>query len=85
MEAKTGIFVLTGASASLTLRKVEEEMKKNWPLVILLLLGNFISIVPAYFLSGWWSVAATLFFILFSTGLGYFAITRVITITIETK
>ena len=46
---------------------------------------NLISTVPAYALSGIPSVVATVIFNLLSTAIGYFAITRVITITTETS
>jgi hypothetical protein len=61
----------------------KEEIKKNWPLIAVLALCDLLSTVPAYFLSGFLSVAVTVFFILFSTIVGYYAITRVITITTE--
>jgi hypothetical protein len=70
---------------AMTTRRIEEEIKKNWPLVAVLAVGDAISTVPAYLLNGWASVAVTLGFILFSTVVGYYAITRVITITTETK
>jgi uncharacterized membrane protein YvbJ len=73
------------ARISVTIRRVETEIKKNWLLVIVLVLCDVVSIIPAYFLSGWTSVTATVFFIILSTVLGYYAITRVITITTETK
>jgi len=69
----------------MTIRKMEMEIKKNWPLVVILVLCDVVSVVPAYFLSGWASVAVTVFFIVLSTVLGYYAITRVVTITTETK
>ena len=73
------------ARLSMTIRKMEMEIKKNWPLVVILVLCDVVSVVPAYFLSGWASVAVTVFFIVLSTVLGYYAITRVVTITTETK
>jgi hypothetical protein len=56
---------------------------KDWRLIAVLAVGNLISCVSAYFLSGWWSVLATLGFIIVLTFAGYFAITRAITKTIE--
>jgi hypothetical protein len=73
------------ARVSITTRKIEEEIKKNWPLIAVLVLGDVVSTIPAYFLSGWASVAVTVLFIVFSTVVGYFAITRVINITTETR
>jgi hypothetical protein len=70
---------------SLCVQRLEEEIRKNWRLIVVLIACNLISMIPAYFLSGWASVAATLFFIIVSTVLGYYAITRVITITKETR
>jgi hypothetical protein len=65
--------------------RLQTEVKKNWPLIAILIVFNLLSVFPAYFLSGWASVAATVFFILLSTVLGYYAITRVIIITKETR
>ena len=70
---------------SMTIRKMETEIRKNWLLVVVLVLCDVVSVVPAYFLNGWASVAVTIFFITLSTVLGYYAITRVVTITTETK
>jgi 8-oxo-dGTP pyrophosphatase MutT (NUDIX family) len=50
-----------------TTRKIEEELKKNWRLIAILVVGDAISTIPAYLLSGWWSVAVTVGFIIFST------------------
>jgi hypothetical protein len=72
-------------SLSITLQSTKEEIRKNWPLIVVLILGDLVSTTPAYFLSGWTSVAATLGFIVFSTIVGYYAITRVITTTIEKR
>jgi hypothetical protein len=71
------------ASVRMTTRKLERELKKNWPLILLLICIDLFSMIPAYFLSGWLSVVASLFFVLLSTAIGYYAITRVITITID--
>ena len=68
-----------------TIQRLQTEVKKNRPLVALLIVCNLLSAVPAYFLNGWASVAVTVFFILLSTVVGYYAITRVITITTETR
>lgn len=76
---------MLSARVSMTIRKIETEIKKNWVLLVILVLCDVVSVVPAYFLSGWASVAVTVLFILFSTVIGYYAITRVITITTETK
>jgi hypothetical protein len=72
-------------NVSTTLRKTEEEIRRNWRLIVVLIMGDIISTIPAYFMSGWASVAATLVFIAFSTIVGYYAITRVITTTIEKR
>lgn len=64
----------------LGLERIKTEIKKNWPLITLLIISYFLSTIPAYFLSGWWSVLATVLSILFSTVVGYYAITRLITI-----
>lgn len=81
MEA-TGYAAAT-ASARMMTRKIEEELKKNWPLILVLIGIDLFSTVPDYFLSGWPSVVVSLFFVLLSTAVGYFTITRVITITID--
>ena len=83
MAARTQIGL--SARVSMTIRKLETEIRKNWPLLVVLVGCDVVSVVPAYFLSGWASVAVTVFFIILSTVLGYFAITRVVTITTETK
>jgi hypothetical protein len=70
---------------AMTTRRIEEEIKKNWKLIALLVAGDAFSTIPAYLWSGWKSVGVTIFFIIFSTGVGYYAITRVITITTETR
>jgi hypothetical protein len=67
-----------------TIQRLQAEVKKNWPLIATLIACDLLSVFPAYFLNGWASVAVTVFFILLSTVLGYYAITRVITITKET-
>jgi predicted RNA-binding Zn-ribbon protein involved in translation (DUF1610 family) len=68
-----------------TIHRFQTEVKKNWPLIATLIVCNLLSVFPAYFLNGWASVAATVFFSLLLTVLGYYAITRVITITKETR
>jgi hypothetical protein len=73
------------ARVSMTIRKMETEIRKNWLLMLVLVMCDVVSVVPAYFLNGWASVAVTVFFIILSTVLGYYAITRVITITTETR
>jgi hypothetical protein len=73
------------ARVNFTIRKMTTEVKKNWPLIAILVLCDLASTIPAYFLSGLTSVAVTVFFIILSTILGYYAITRVIAITTETK
>ena len=73
------------ANVRMTMRRLEEEIKRNWPLITVLALGDLISTIPAYFLSGWASVAVAFGFVFFSTIVGYFAVTRVIKITTETK
>jgi hypothetical protein len=73
------------ARVSMTIQRLETEVRKNWRLIIILVACDVISVIPAYFLSGWASVGITVFFIILSTVLGYYAITRVITITKETK
>jgi hypothetical protein len=77
--------VKTSARVSMTIQRLEEEVRKNWPLIITLVACDLISVIPAYFLSGWASVAITVLFIILSTALGFYAITRVITITKETR
>jgi hypothetical protein len=72
MEARAE--VKTFARLSITTRKLEEEIKKNWALVLVLVLGDVLSTVPAYFLSGFWSVAVTVLFI--SVFYGYWLLRR---------
>jgi hypothetical protein len=75
--------VKASAGVSMSIQRVTEEIRKNWPLIVVLVVCDLISMIPAYFLNGWKSVGTTVFFILLSTAIGYFAITRVITITKE--
>jgi hypothetical protein len=70
-------------SVNMTVTRLREELKKNWPLIAVLVLGDVLSTIPAYFLSGLASVGVTLLFIVFSTAVGYYAITRVIRVTVE--
>ncbi len=83
LEGRTQIGL--SAKVRTTTSKLEKEIKKNWPLIVVLIVGGIISIIPACFLNGWGSVAASVVFVVFSTIAGYFAITRVIKITIETR
>jgi hypothetical protein len=76
---------VTAMPVQMTLQRIEEEFKKNWALIAVLTVGDMVSTVPAYFLSGWTSVAVTLAFIVFSTIVGYYALTRVVKITRETR
>jgi hypothetical protein len=75
----------SSVSVGMTIHGLREEVKKNWPLIAALIACNLLSAIPAYFLNGWASVAVTVFFVLLSAVLGYYAITRVITITKETR
>jgi predicted RNA-binding Zn-ribbon protein involved in translation (DUF1610 family) len=76
---------ISSARVGMTIHRLQTEVKKNWPLIATLIVCDLLSVFPAYFLNGWASVAVTVFFILLSTVLGYYAITRVITITKETR
>jgi hypothetical protein len=69
------------ASAKTFALKAVTEMKGNWKLICMLVVVNFISVVSAYFLSGFKSVIVNLVLIIASTIVGYLAITRVTTIT----
>jgi uncharacterized membrane protein YvbJ len=79
------MHVNSKVTVTTTVQKIRREIVKNWSLIVVLVMCDLISIIPAYFWSGWPSVGATVFFILLSTGLGYFAITRMVTITRETQ
>lgn len=85
LEARTGTYAIAGASLSMTVERIKQEVKKNWPVIFILVASDALSCFPAYFFSKWTSVVVTIFFIITSTVLGYFALTRVITITRETK
>jgi hypothetical protein len=80
LEAR--VKVTSSVRAHPSLRRFEEEIRKNWPLIGVLAFGDLLSTIPAYFLNGWASVAVTLLFIMVSTIVGYYAVTRVVTITI---
>jgi RNA polymerase subunit RPABC4/transcription elongation factor Spt4 len=84
-EVPTMTVKVTASAVQMTLQRIEVEIKRNWPLIAVLSIGDLISTIPAYFLSGWASVTVTLAFIVFSTIVGYYAITRVITVTRETR
>ncbi len=81
MEARTQVSA--AANARMTRRKFEQELKKNWSLIVVLVALDLFSMIPAYFLSGWQSVVVSLLFVVLSTAIGYYAITRVITITVD--
>jgi hypothetical protein len=49
----------------------------SWKAISILAIVNFVAMVPAYYLSGWWSVVATVVFSLLSAIVGYFAVTKV--------
>lgn len=85
VHAEVRLQSTSSLRVSTTVRRMEEEIRKNWPLLSVLVGCNILSAVPSYFLSGWGSVVVNLFFIALSAVLGYYAITRVITITSETK
>lgn len=70
-------------SLNMTIKTIREEVQKNWLLIIILVLGDVFSTIPAYIFNGWASVVITLLFIIFSTVVGYYAITRVVNTTIE--
>ena len=61
---------------------MEMEVRKHWPLIVTVGVCNLISTIPAYFLNGAAGVIVTLLFVVTATVLGYFMITRVITITL---
>jgi uncharacterized membrane protein YvbJ len=82
VSAAGNINAVASVSARGSSRKLEEEMKKNWPLIAVLAAGDLLSTIPAYLLSGWASVTVTFLFIVESTILGYYAVTRVVKITI---
>ena len=82
-EEKIHIPIHSSVTVRSAIRRIRTEIKKNWRLITVLIICDVLSTIPAYFLSGWWSVLVTVLFILFSTVVGYFAITRMITITIE--
>jgi hypothetical protein len=82
LEARMQIKL--SAIARMTRTKIEKELQKNWPLIVALFVLDAFSTIPAYFLSGWASVGVMLLFIIISTVLGYYAITRVIRITSDT-
>ena len=73
---------MTMGAARMSRRTIEEEVKKNWPLIATVGACNLLSTIPAYFLSGIPSVVVTLAFVAITTVLSYFMITRVITITL---
>jgi hypothetical protein len=48
------------ASVRMTTRKIEQEVRKNWPLILTLVGIDLLSMFPAYLLGGWWSVGVGL-------------------------
>jgi hypothetical protein len=71
MAANSGRAAMSG-------HKTEERMQKSWPYVIALAALILVSGYPAYYLSGWASVAVSWFFSALSTVVGYFAITKIV-------
>jgi DMSO/TMAO reductase YedYZ heme-binding membrane subunit len=55
-----------------------EEMGKSWPLIGLLVIVILFSGVPAYYLSGWWSVIVSWIFSGISAYVGYYALTKIL-------
>jgi hypothetical protein len=85
IPAEVHLQSTSSVSVGMTIHGLREEVKRNWPLIATLIVCDLLSLFPAYFLNGLASVAVTVFSILLSTVLGYYAITRVITITKETR
>jgi hypothetical protein len=69
------------ASAQGSWRRVEEVLERNWLAMSILFCLILISAIPAYFLSGWWSVSVTLALAAISSVVGVFAVTKVRNIT----
>ena len=69
-------------SSTVSLRKIEMAVKKDWKLICILIVMNLISVGLPYLLPpGLPSLIATVVITVASTILGYFAITKVVTIT----
>jgi hypothetical protein len=73
--------MMTSGSLKVSLRKIEMAVKKDWKLICILIVMQLIAVGLAYFLSGVASVIASVVVIIVTTIVGYFAITRVFTIT----
>jgi hypothetical protein len=71
MTASSGTATMSG-------HKTVEKMQKSWPYVAALAVLILFSGYPAYYLSGWASVAVSWFFSGLSTVVGYFAITKIV-------
>jgi hypothetical protein len=54
-----------------------EEMKKDWPYILLLIAVILVSGIPAYFLSGWTSVMVSWLLSILSAYVGYYALTKI--------
>ena len=67
-------------TARMTRRKIDTEIKKNWPILVLLFLCNLVSMIPSI-PGGAGAVALSFFFIVVSSILGYVGLTKVITVT----
>jgi hypothetical protein len=72
----------SGGRGALSGHATIEEMRKNWPLIGLLLIVTFVSgVVPCYlsdYLSGWRCVAVSWAFSIISACVGYCALTRIL-------
>lgn len=67
-------------SARMTRRKMDVEIKKNWPVLVVLFICNLVSLIPSAS-GGLGGILLSLFFIVVSSVLGYVGLTKVITIT----
>ena len=70
--------VATSGRATMEGHQTIEEMRRDWPFILLLIAVISISGIPAYFLSGWLSVIVSWLFSAISAWVGYYALTKIL-------
>ena len=87
MNAETGSYKVAGQNATFTHSVIAKTVAKNWWLIVLYLAINLVSIfVGAYILTvPWLSVSVSILVLLFTTWVGYFMMTKVVTKTDEVR
>jgi hypothetical protein len=87
LNAETGRFKVTGQNARLIHTVVVEAIQKNWWLIALYAVANFIAIyVGAYAIQvSWLNAFVSFIMFIFSTWIGYAMMCKVVTTTNEVR